>query len=79
MSPSSGEGISYALKTGQRAGRAAAGDPASALAAYLEATAPLRADIRRRFRWLPVMESRVGKYLAGFVPAPIISRITEGL
>ncbi|MDO8848658.1 MAG: FAD-dependent monooxygenase [Coriobacteriia bacterium] len=79
MSPSSGEGISYALRTGRDAGRAAAGDPAAALDRYLELTAPIRSDIRRRFRWLPFMESRAGKYLAGFVPAPIVSRVTEGL
>ncbi len=79
MSPSSGEGISYALRTGRDAGLAAAGDPAAALDRYLELTGPIRADIRRRFRWLPFMESRAGKYLAGFVPAPIISRVTQGL
>lgn len=79
MSPSSGEGISYALRTGRDAGLAAAGDPARALDRYLELTGPIRADIRRRFRWLPFMESRAGKYLAGFVPAPIVSRVTQGL
>lgn len=79
MSPSSGEGISYALRTGRDAGIAASGDPAVALARYLDLTAPIRSDLKRRFRWLPVMESRVGKYLAGFVPAPIVSRVTQGL
>ena len=39
----------------------------------------MRADIRRRLRWLPFMESRVGKYLAGFVPTAIVSRVTQGL
>lgn len=79
MSPSSGEGISYALRTGRDAGIAAAGDPARALDRYLEFTGTIRSDIRRRFRWLPFMESRTGKYLAGFVPAPIVSRVTQGL
>lgn len=79
MSPSSGEGISYALRTGRDAGIAAAGDPARALERYLELTDPIRADLRRRFRWLPIMESRAGKYLAGFVPAPLVSRVTQGL
>lgn len=79
MSPSSGEGISYALRTGRDAGIAAASDPASALDRYLELTSAIRADIRRRFRWLPFMESRAGKYLAGFVPAPLVSKVTQGL
>jgi flavin-dependent dehydrogenase len=79
MSPTSGEGISYALRTGRDAGLAAAGSPATALARYTELTAPVVSDIRRRFRWLPLMESRAGKYLAGFVPTPIVSRVTMGL
>jgi flavin-dependent dehydrogenase len=79
MSPTSGEGISYALRTGIMAGQAAAADPAGALDAYTALTARIRADICRRFRWLPVMESRLGKYLAGFVPTPIGSRVTDGL
>lgn len=79
MSPTSGEGISYALRTGRDAGIAASGDPAEALGRYLELTATLRRDLVRRFRWLPIMESRVGKYLAGFVPAPIVSKVTQGL
>lgn len=79
MSPSSGEGISYALRTGRDAGIAAAGDPAQALARYTELTGELRSDLARRFRWLPFMESRLGKFLAGFVPAPIVSKVTQGL
>ncbi len=79
MSPSSGEGISYALRTGRDAGIAAAGDPAGALDRYMDLTSEIRSDIRRRFRWLPFMESRVGKYLAGFAPARLVSRVTQGL
>jgi flavin-dependent dehydrogenase len=79
MSPSSGEGISYALRTGRDAGLAAAGYPGTALDRYLDLTATVRTDLKRRFRWLPFMESRTGKYLAGFVPAPIVSRVTQGL
>lgn len=80
MSPTSGEGISYAVRSGIAAGRAiAANSPDGALAAYAATVEPIRADIRRRFRWLPIMESRVGKYFAGLTPAPIVSRITEGL
>jgi flavin-dependent dehydrogenase len=75
MSPSSGEGISYALNTGSLAGQALArgGD---ALHEYTRATAAVCANIRHKLRWLPFMESRVGKYLAGFVPTAMVSRAT---
>jgi flavin-dependent dehydrogenase len=80
MSPTSGEGISYAIRSGIEAGRAIGGHaPDGALAAYRVAVEPVRSDIARRLRWLPVMESRVGKYMAGLTPTSIVSRITEGL
>lgn len=80
MSPTSGEGISYAVNSGRLAGMAVAQNaPLAALAAYSAQTARVRANIRRKLHWLPVMESRVGKYIAGFVPTPIVSKITEGL
>jgi len=80
MSPTSGEGISYAVRSGILAGRAiAAGGATGALAAYTGSTAPLRRDITRRLRWLPFMESRVGKYVGGLTPTWLVSRITEGL
>jgi len=80
MSPSSGEGISYALNTGWLAGTAVAEHHADgALAAYTAASSHVAGNIRRKLKWLPFMESRAGKYLAGFVPTPIVSRITKGL
>jgi flavin-dependent dehydrogenase len=80
MSPTSGEGISYAVRSGILAGRAIAGStPTGALAAYTASTAPLRHDITRRLRWLPFMESRLGKYIGGLTPTWLVSRITEGL
>jgi flavin-dependent dehydrogenase len=80
MSPTSGEGISYALNTGQLAGQAVAANTSlDALAAYRETTCYIRGNIRRKLGWLPFMESRVGKYFAGFVPTPVVSRITKGL
>ena len=80
MSPSSGEGISYALNTGRLAGTAVAeNDGAASLAAYEAATAHICSNVARKLRWLPFMESRAGKYLAGFVPTSIVSRITKGL
>ncbi len=80
MSPSSGEGISYALNTGRLAGTAIAhSNGTAALAAYESATHHVARNITRKLKWLPFMESRTGKYLAGFVPTPIVSRITKGL
>ncbi len=80
MSPTSGEGISYAMNTGRTAGEAiATSAPAEALDAYARATRHIGANIHRKLKWLPFMESSWGKYLAGFVPTPVVSRITEGL
>jgi flavin-dependent dehydrogenase len=80
MSPTSGEGISYAVRSGILAGRAiAASGPADALTTYTCDTARLRGDIARRLRWLPFMESRVGKLVGGITPTWLVSRVTEGL
>jgi flavin-dependent dehydrogenase len=79
MSPSSGEGISYAMNSGALAGDAIARGNGDALRLYAEDTAELRRNIRRKLKWLPIMESRTGKYLAGFVPPALVSRITETL
>ena len=80
MSPTSGEGISYALNSGMLAGQAIANHaPEEALAAYITSSAHISANIRRKLRWLPFMESSAGKYLAGFVPTPLVSKVTKGL
>lgn len=80
MSPTSGEGISYALKSGAVAGRAiASSSPEGAVTAFGELSQPLQRDIARKLRWLPVMESNVGKYLGGITPTPIVSYMTKGL
>jgi flavin-dependent dehydrogenase len=80
MSPTSGEGISYALNAGRLAGEAiAANAPDEALAAYTASSSHIARNIRRKLRWLPFMESSAGKYLAGYVPTPLVSRVTKGL
>ncbi|HET6351558.1 MAG TPA: FAD-dependent monooxygenase [Coriobacteriia bacterium] len=80
MSPTSGEGISYALNTGRLAGQAVAtSSPDAALDAYKVTSGHVASNITRKLKWLPFMESRAGKYLAGFVPTPIVSKITKGL
>ncbi len=80
MSPTSGEGISYALNTGMLAGQAVASNgPGLALAAYTASSGHIATNIARKLKWLPFMESRAGKYLAGFVPTPLVSQVTKGL
>lgn len=87
MSPSSGEGISFALNSGQLAGAAvaqalAAGDaarPDAAHEAYDAALAPIRRNIRRRLFFFPIMNSSWGKWLGGSAPTALVSKITEWL
>ncbi len=95
MSPSSGEGISFALNSGAQAGRAVAQafsaerlrsnpahDAASAgraLEAYEASLASMRTNIRRRLRFFPVMNSSWGKWLGGCMPTALVSKVTEGL
>lgn len=81
MSPTSGEGISYALNTGMLAGKAvgASSEPSSALDQYHRTTDHIARNIARKLKWLPFMESRAGKYLAGYVPTSVVSRVTKGL
>jgi flavin-dependent dehydrogenase len=80
MSPTSGEGISYAMNSGRLAGAAIAGSsPKEALAAYRASSSHIARNIRRKLRWLPFMESSAGKYLAGYVPTAVVSRVTKGL
>jgi flavin-dependent dehydrogenase len=80
MSPTSGEGISYALESGLRAGLAVAdGSPEDALSRYQGSTRGMVGDIRRRLRLLPIVESRAGRYLAAFVPSSLVSRLAEGM
>jgi flavin-dependent dehydrogenase len=80
MSPTSGEGISYALNSGRLAGMAIADSPPDrALPNYAAATRHIRGNIARKLRWLPMMESRAGKYLGGWAPTPLVSHMTKSL
>jgi flavin-dependent dehydrogenase len=80
MSPTSGEGISYAMNSGMLAGKAvASASNGEALEAYVASTDHIARNIKRKLRFLPFMESPTGKYLAGFVPTSIVSKVTEGL
>lgn len=87
MSPSSGEGISFALNSGTLAGRAvasaftAAGRDKATLAidTYEQTLAPLRKNIAFRLRFFPIMNSSWGKWLGGCMPTALVSKITERL
>lgn len=80
MSPTSGEGISYAMYSGQLAGKAIAeSDPESALERYRVTTDHIAGNIKRKLKWLPFMESAAGKYVAGFMPTALVSSVTKGL
>ena len=81
ISPTSGEGISWALATGKSAGQAIAAhkDASDILAAHSTAAKPLQKDIARRLRWYPFMITRWGKTLANYVPEKIVSHFTHYL
>ncbi|MCL2655123.1 MAG: FAD-dependent monooxygenase [Coriobacteriia bacterium] len=79
LSPTSGEGISWALDSGRSAGRAiAAGGVAEEVQArHRRGTAHLRRMIAWRLRIYPVMNSRWGKTLFGITPKFLIESITN--
>lgn len=87
MSPSSGEGISFALNSGTLAGQAvasaftAAGHDKAGLAldTYEQTLVPLRKNIAFRLLFFPVMNSSWGKWLGGCMPTALVSKITEHL
>ena len=82
MSPSSGEGISFALNSGKLAGQAvvrASREKTEAVALYDESLGPIRKNIARRLFFFPIMNSNWGKYLGGCMPTPLISKVTEWL
>lgn len=81
ISPTSGEGISWALDTGKIAGQAIANhdDPQMILDSYQQQTVRLKRDIARRLKFYPFMTSATGKKLAKYIPTAIISRVTQNL
>ena len=80
LSPTSGEGISWALDSGRAAGRAIAADsPETMLGTYANTVEHLRSSIAWRLRAFPVVSSRWGKTAMGFTPQAIISKATHHL
>ena len=81
ISPTSGEGISWALDTGRVAGQVIAqyDDPQMMLDAYQQQTVRLKTDIGRRLKIYPFMTSKMGKKMTKFIPEFVISRVTQNL
>ena len=81
ISPTSGEGISWALDTGKTVGQVIAqyDDPQKMLDSYQEQTLRLKTDIGRRLKIYPFMTSKMGKKMAKFIPEFVISRVTQNL
>lgn len=85
ISPTSGEGISWALDSGKQAGLAIAhalnthDDPSATLALYAENVAHLNKMIAHRLRMFPIMNSKWGKKVARVFPESYLSRMTYNL
>ena len=79
LSPTSGEGISWAMDSGRAAGRAiaAGGSAKDILARHRHDTAHLRRMIAWRLKVYPMMTSRWGKDLFGVTPRFIIEHLTN--
>ena len=86
LSCTSGEGISFALNSGIKAGQAVAatlshGETGElcALARYEKALQPMKRNLAFRMRMFPFLNNYTCKNLACFVPTPIVSKMTERL
>ena len=86
LSCTSGEGISFALNSGIKAGRAVAASVEAglrvaddALKRYELALQPMKRNLAFRMRMFPFMNNDFCKTLACAVPTPIVSKMTERL
>ncbi len=80
MSPSSGEGISFALNSGKLAGEAveaALHEGSDALDTYRASLKPIKRNISRRLRYRPVLDSDWGKWIAGKMPLSIVDAVAH--
>ena len=74
MSPSSGEGISFAMNSGKLAGIAvteasrSTTESKTAVDRYRASLKPIKNNIARRLRYFPVLNSNWGKWLGGSSP-----------
>lgn len=79
ISPTSGEGISYALTTGDLCARAILADPGDALASYREIAKPAVRNIMAKTRKLALLEYRLGHAILAAMPLCVLSRLTKRL
>lgn len=86
LSCTSGEGISFALNSGIKAGKAVAtalGEgslvASSALECYEESLKPMKRNLAFRMGMFPFMNNYACKNLACLVPTPLVSKMTERL
>lgn len=93
FSPSSGEGISFALNSGRLAGEAIAHahegatvmgkrshgthEESEALRLYRSSLGPIRKNIARRLRLFPIINSNWGKWLGGSMPDKVVDRLAH--
>jgi len=79
LSPTSGEGISWAMDSGRSAGRAIAsgGDAPAVQALHRRGTAKMRRMIAWRLLIFPVMASRLGKHAFRIAPKFLIEWMTN--
>ncbi len=86
LSCTSGEGISFALNSGRKAGQAVADSmvsgslvAAGALHRYERSLVSMKRNLAIRMGMFPFMNNDVCKSLACLVPAPLVSKATEHL
>lgn len=79
ISPTSGEGISYALSTGRMCAQAIAAEPNDALGAYRKLATPVVRNIAAKTRKLALLESRLGHAVLATMPLPLLSWLTMRL
>lgn len=82
MSPSSGEGISFALNSGKLVGLAVAtqgkhGDAQMVLDAYNASLAPIKKCIGRKLKYYPIINSRFGKWMGGNSPMALVNAVAH--
>ncbi len=79
ISPTSGEGISYALNSGMLCAQAINEAHGDALSAYTRATSELTGNLKRKMSKFSVLERPTSRLLLSLVPPAIISRVTMKL
>lgn len=83
MSPSSGEGISFAMNSGKLAGVAIAthgdhrGNGSEVLEAYRASLKPIKKNIARRLAYFPLLNSDFGKVLGAIAPNFIVDKVAH--